>query len=180
MTARYALRWLLVAFVVLMVQSTVMLSVRIGGVHPDLLWLLPITAALLDGPETGALVGFWSGLAFDLTLPTPFGLSALVGCVLGFSMGMATAAVDKRAVWLKPVAALFGSVVADMLFAVLGAVLGQQQMVQINFLSLFLVVALSSVVLVLPVNRFMRWALLPGGGDRRSLVSAQSPDGGLW
>ena len=52
---------------------------RIGGAHPDLLWLLPITAALLDGPETGAIVGFWSGLAFDLVLPTPFGLSALVG-----------------------------------------------------------------------------------------------------
>jgi rod shape-determining protein MreD len=179
MTGRTALRWLLVVFVVLMVQSTVMLSIRIGGVHPDLLWLLPITAALLDGPETGAIIGFWSGLAFDLVLPTPFGLSALVGCVLGFSMGMATAAVDKRAAWLKPVAALFGSVAADMLFAVLGAVLGQQQMVQINFLALFVVVAVSSVILVLPVSRIMRWALLPGG-NRRSLVSAQTSDGGLW
>jgi rod shape-determining protein MreD len=178
-TARTVIRWLVVTFILLMLQSTVMLSVRISGVHPDLLWLLPITAALLDGPETGALVGFWSGLAFDLILPTPFGLSALVGCVLGFSMGMATAAVDKRAVWLKPVAALFGSVVADMLFAVLGAVVGQQQMVQIDFFALFLVVALSSVILVLPVSRLMRWALLPGG-DRRALVSAHSPDGGLW
>jgi rod shape-determining protein MreD len=167
-----------VIFVVLLVQSTIMLSVRVGGAHPDLVWLLPITAALLDGPETGAIVGFWSGLAFDLLLPTPFGLSALVGTLLGWATGSLAAPVDPRAAWLKPVAALAGSVAADMLFAVLGAVLGQQQMVQVNFLAVFSVVAVSSVVLVLPVNRLMRWALA-GENNRRSLVPAQA-DSRLW
>ncbi len=161
-----------------MVQQTIMVALRIGGAHPDLLWLLPITAALLDGPETGAIVGFWAGLCFDLVLPTPFGLSALVGCVLGYTTGTLTAAVDPRAAWLKPVAALAGSLAADMLFAVLGAILGQNQMVQINFLSLVIVVGVSSVVLVLPVNRMMRWALA-GESNRRSLVSAQA-DSRLW
>jgi len=178
MTARSFVRLALVIFLVLMVQQTVMLALRVGGAHPDLLWLLPITAALIDGPETGAIVGFWSGLAFDLVLPTPFGLSALVGCLLGFATGTLTAAVDPRAAWLKPVAALTGSVAADMLFAVLGAILGQQQMVQVDFLSIFLVVAVSSVVLVLPVSRLMRWALA-GETHRRSLVPAQA-DSRLW
>ena len=178
MTARSFVRLALVIFLVLMVQQTVMLALRVGGAHPDLLWLLPITAALIDGPETGAIVGFWSGLAFDLVLPTPFGLSALVGCLLGFATGTLTAAVDPRAAWLKPVASLTGSVAADMLFAVLGAILGQQQMVQVDFLSIFLVVAVSSVVLVLPVSRLMRWALA-GETHRRSLVPAQA-DSRLW
>jgi rod shape-determining protein MreD len=179
MSARSVIRVTFVVFVTLMVQSTVVLGLRLGGIHPDLLWLLPITAALLDGPETGAIVGFWAGLAFDLVLPTPFGLSALVGCVLGYSVGSATTAVDSRAGWLKPVAALMGSVAADMLFAVLGAILGQQQMVQFNFLALFLVVGASSVIFVLPVSRLMRWGLT-SEGNRRSLVSAQPVDGGLW
>jgi rod shape-determining protein MreD len=178
-TLRSVIRVMLVIFAVLVVQSTVILNIRIGGVHPDLLWLLPITAALLDGPETGAMVGFWSGLAFDLVLPTPLGLSALVGCLLGYSVGAATKAVDNRAVWLKPVTALIGSVAAEMLFAALGAVFGQQQMVQINFLTVFLVVATSSVLLVLPVNRMMRWALVHQS-NRRSLVSAQPVESGLW
>jgi rod shape-determining protein MreD len=177
-SARALVRVAFVIFIVLMVQSTVMLSVRVGGAHPDLVWLLPITAALLDGPETGAIVGFWAGLAFDLVLPTPFGLSALVGCLLGYATGSLTAAVDPRAAWLKPVAALTGSVAADMLFAVLGAVFGQQQMVQVDFLAVFAVVAVSSVVLVLPVSRLMRWALA-GETHRRSLVPAQS-DRSLW
>jgi rod shape-determining protein MreD len=164
----------LVALLLLLLQSTVLLSVRFEGVHPDIVWLLPIMAALLAGPETGAIVGFWSGLAFDLVLPTPFGLSALVGSLLGFSMGVATAAVDRRAVWLRPVAAVVGSVAA-----VLGAIFGQQQMVQIDFFSLFLVVAVSSALLVLPVNRLMRWAL-SAEGNRRSLVSASSAESGRW
>jgi len=179
MSVRATLRVALVTLLVLLVQSTVILSLRIGNTHPDLLWLLPITAALLAGPETGAVVGFWSGLAFDLVLPTPFGLGALVGCLLGYSIGAATAAVDKRAVWLKPVAAVVGSVAADMLFAVLGAIFGQQQMVQIDFFSLFLVVAVSSALLVLPVNRLMRWSLNTEG-NRRSLVSASSSESGRW
>ncbi len=178
MTGRALLRVALVIFVVLMVQQTVMVALRIGGAHPDLLWLLPITAALLDGPETGAIVGFWAGLSFDLVLPTPFGLSALVGCLLGYSVGALTTAADPRAAWLKPVAALAGSIAADMLFAVLGAILGQGEMVQVDFPAVILVVGVSSVVLVLPVSRMMRWAL-GGEGNRRSLVPAQS-DSRAW
>jgi hypothetical protein len=51
-------------------------------------------------------------------------------------------------------------------------------MVQVDFLALFAVVAVSSVVLVLPVNRLMRWALA-GENNRRSLVPAQA-DSRLW
>jgi rod shape-determining protein MreD len=178
-STRTVIRIAFVAFVALMAQTTAVDAVRFFGVHPDLFWLLPITAALLAGPEVGALIGFWAGLAFDLVLPTPFGLSALVGCLLGYGVGFATAAVDDRAAWLKPVAALIGSVGADMLFAVLGAVLGQEQMVRVNFLALFFVVGVSSVILVLPVSRLMRWGLT-GEGNRRSLVSAQPTERGIW
>jgi rod shape-determining protein MreD len=179
MSVRAGLRVALVTLLLLLAQTTVILWIRFDGLHPDIVWLLPITAALLDGPETGALVGFGSGLAFDLVLPTPLGLGALVGCLLGYAVGVSTAAVDRRAAWLKPVAALIGCVGADMLFAVLGAIFGQQQMVQVDFLSLFVVVAVSSVILVFPVSRLMRWALQTDG-DRRSLVPAHSAEGGHW
>jgi hypothetical protein len=51
-------------------------------------------------------------------------------------------------------------------------------MVQVDFLSLFLVVGVSSVVLVFPVSRLMGWALA-GESNRRSLVSAQA-DSRVW
>jgi rod shape-determining protein MreD len=168
-----------VILLLLLVQSTVLLSIDLGGMHPDIVWLLPITAALLAGPVTGAIIGFWAGLAFDLVLPTPFGLGALVGCLLGFSVGAAVVALDASAIWLRPVAAVIGAVAADMLFAVLGAIFGQQQMVQIDFFSLFVVVAAASVVLVLPVDRLVRWALITDG-NRRTLVSANANESSIW
>ena len=51
-------------------------------------------------------------------------------------------------------------------------------MVQVNFVALILVVGASSLVLVLPVNRLMRWALV-GESNRRSLVPAQT-DSRAW
>jgi hypothetical protein len=51
-------------------------------------------------------------------------------------------------------------------------------MVQVNFLALILVVGISSVVLVVPVNRLMRWALV-GEGNRRALVPAHA-DSRAW
>jgi hypothetical protein len=52
-------------------------------------------------------------------------------------------------------------------------------MVQIDFFSLFVVVAVASLVLVLPVDRLMRWALITEG-NRRTLVSAHTNDSGIW
>ena len=161
-----------VIFLALMAQSTVLVALRIHGVHPDIVWLLPITAALLDGPETGAIVGFWSGLAFDFVLPTPFGLSALVATLLGYAVGSLTTSADPRAWWPRPVAAFTGSVAADMLFAVLGAIVGQEQMVRVNFGALVVVVGMSSVVLGPVVYTLMRWALA-GTSNRRSPVGSQ-------
>ncbi len=180
MNWRVVLRSGLFVLLILLIQSTVGLDIRIAGVHPDIMWLLPIGAALSAGPEEGAIMGFWAGLAADLLLPTPFGLSALVGCLLGFSAGLATAAIDKTMFWLPGVVALAGSAAAVMLYAVLGAVLGQQQMLQSNLVAIVLVVSLFNAVLAWPVTRLTGWAIGAKEGDSRTLVSAGGSAGGRW
>jgi hypothetical protein len=52
-------------------------------------------------------------------------------------------------------------------------------MVKVDFLALFAVIGVSSLILVLPVNRLVRWAL-SSEGNRRSLVPAQTSERGLW
>ena len=49
--------------------------------------LLAISAGIAAGPEWGALTGFIAGIAFDLVLQTPFGLSALSYCIVGYLVG---------------------------------------------------------------------------------------------
>ncbi len=159
MTPRDVVRVGLVVFAFVVVQQTLMLDLRVGGVHPDIMILLPIVAGLVGGPGRGATMGFGAGLVADLFLPTPFGLSALVGCVIGFGVGVATLALDRSAWWLPPVAALGGSALYEVLYAVLGSLLGQPQMLHVALLQIVVVVSVVNAALALPALRMVAWAL---------------------
>ncbi len=159
MTRQEVGRAALVTFLFLLVQETLLLRVRIGGVHPDVMVLLPILAGIVAGPARGATVGFGAGLVADLFLPTPFGLSALVGSLLGFGVGLAVVAVDRTAWWLAPVAALAGSALYEVAFAVLGDLLGQQQMLHAPIVRIVLVVAGVNALLAAPAVRLVAWGI---------------------
>ncbi len=152
-------RLTLVVLAFVVIQETVMLDLRIGGVHPDVMVLLPILAGLIGGPSRGATIGFGTGLVSDLFLPTPFGLSALVGCVLGFAVGLATQALDRTAWWLAPFVALCGSALYEVTYGALGSVLGQPQMVHVALLRIVVVVSVTNAVLALPAMRLMTWGM---------------------
>jgi len=72
-------RLTLVVLAVVVVQETVMLDIHVGGVHPDIMVLLPFVAGLVGGPSRGASVASPPAWCRTCFLPTPFGLSALVG-----------------------------------------------------------------------------------------------------
>jgi rod shape-determining protein MreD len=158
-TVREAARVTLVVALFVTVQETVMLDLRVGGIHPDIMILLPIVAGLVGGPGSGASMGFGAGLVADLFLPTPFGLSALVGCLIGFAVGVTTLALDRTAWWLAPTVALGGSAVYEVLYALLGSVLGQPQMLHVDLTQIVVVVSLVNAVLALPALRLVSWAL---------------------
>lgn len=159
MTGRDGARLSLVVFLFVVVQETVMLDVRIGGVHPDILVLLPIIAGIIGGPSRGAGIGFGTGLVADLFLPTPFGLSALVACLVGFAVGLATIALDRTALWLAPLAALGGSALYELTYGALGSVLGQPQMLHVALLRIVVVVSVTNALLALPAMRLMSWGM---------------------
>jgi rod shape-determining protein MreD len=159
MTARDAARVTLVVFAFVVVQQTLILDLRFGAIHPDVMVLLPILAGIVGGPSRGATMGFGAGLVADLFLPTPFGLSALVGCLLGFGVGVATLALDRTAWWLAPTAALGGSAAYELVYASLGSVLGQPQMLHVDLLRVVVVVSVTNAVLALPAMRLVSWGL---------------------
>jgi len=172
MNGREVFRLFMLIVLVLIIQYTVGLDLRIAGAHPDLMLLLPIAAGVVGGPEIGAATGFAAGIATDLLLPTPFGLSALVYSMVGFAVGYVMDAGASRREgfwWLTPLIALAASGAAVMLYAVLGAVLGQEQMVKVDLAAVVTVVAVVNAVLSPLACRMMGWALdRPVGSRRRS------------
>jgi len=159
MTAPDAARVSLVVFVFVTVQQTLMVDLRVGGVHPDVMLLLPMAAGLVGGPSRGATMGFGSGLVADLFMPTPFGLSALVGCLVGFGVGMATVALDRTSWWLPTLSSLAASAGSVVLYGLLGYLLGQPQMLHVDLTRIVVVVTAANVVMAVPAVRLVGWAL---------------------
>jgi rod shape-determining protein MreD len=112
----------------LLLQSSVLSGFRIRHVCPDAMLLTTVAAAIVGGQETGAVVGFVAGLLSDVFLQTPLGLSALVYALVGFAVGAAQGGVLRTSRWIPPLITVIASAFGIVLFALVGAMLGQTQL----------------------------------------------------
>ena len=85
---RRVLALIAVIITAILLQSTVFSQLRLLGVRPELLYLVTILIALQEGPNEGAIVGFSCGLAQDMLLDQPMGITALTLTLLGYAVGM--------------------------------------------------------------------------------------------
>ena len=85
---RRTLAWAAVVLTVLLLQSTAFAQIKLGGAKPELVYLITVVLALLEGPSAGALGGFTGGMAQDFLLNQPKGITALTLTLLGYTVGM--------------------------------------------------------------------------------------------
>ena len=106
----------LLALTTVVVQVAVMPHLRLFGVVPDLGLVLTIAVAYHDDAETAAIVGFVTGLGFDLFLSTPVGASALAYSVTGYLTGLVQAGLIRSSRWLPLVLGALGGLVGGLMF----------------------------------------------------------------
>jgi rod shape-determining protein MreD len=173
MTARLRLGGLL--FVALLLQTTVASDLRIRGVSPDFMLLLTICAGLAGGPDTGAVVGFLAGLLIDLFLhATPFGLSALTYCLVGYAVGVLRRSVLREGNLLAPATALLASAVGVLLFVLVGVMVGQHQLTSPGprgLAQIAGIVAVVNAILAVPVSKLVSWAAAGLQGPAQSALA---------
>lgn len=128
------------------------------GARPDVMLLLAVAGGYVAGPERGAVVGFSAGVAFDVFLSTPFGLSALVYCLVGYLVGAVGASIMRTSWWTAPVVGGAGSAVGVVLYALIGEVLDQHTFRGPSLLSIVVVVAAVNAVLAPVAFRAIRWS----------------------
>jgi rod shape-determining protein MreD len=117
---------LLVLLVVL--QTSLMPHLRVADVVPDLGLVAAVALAIRFGPDLGATFGFAAGLAADLFLQTPLGLSAFAFGATAFLVGISQARLARPAWWVRPAIAALAGIVAGVLFVGLGALVGQSEL----------------------------------------------------
>lgn len=166
---KVALRVGFVVFTAMALERGVASQLRIDGVAADLLLLVAISAGMVAGPDDGAVVGFVCGLALDLLVQTPLGLSALVYCGTGYLVGLAQGSVV-RASRLQPVLlTAAASAVATMVYVLLSLVLGRSGLINSHLLVVIAVVAGVNALLIPLANRVMRWAFDDPAHDRAAV-----------
>lgn len=112
--------------VALALQSTVLAQTTILGVRPQLVLVVVICFAYVDGPRVGLVTGFAGGLLQDLLpFPTIVGLTALVYTLLGFGVGTLRQFAPTDSVWSPVLAVAAGSAAAELSYAGLSIILGQ-------------------------------------------------------
>lgn len=148
----------LVLAATLVAHLTLLSRLRIDDVRPDALLLVALMAGLTAGPERGAVVGFCAGLLADLFLQTPFGLSALAYCLVGFAVGSLQSGILRATWWIPIVTAAGASAAGIVLYGILGAMVGQPEFVSPRLVVIAGIVAFMNGALAPAALRAVGWA----------------------
>lgn len=92
-------------FVAALLQVGLAPYIAIGNVVPNFMLLVVVTLALVEGPGSGAAVGFAAGLLFDLLGGGPVGPMTLVLTITGYLAGLVHENMFAEG-WLLPLTVL--------------------------------------------------------------------------
>lgn len=126
----------------LLVQTTVFADVRLLGVRPELMYLVTIIFAVLEGPSSGAVAGFASGMAQDFLLDAPKGITALTLTLVGYSVGLLRQYIVSPSPLLPTFLVAGGTFVGVLFYRFVSFLLGQEAT---TVLYVFKAAALSAV-----------------------------------
>ncbi len=84
---RRVVSWSAIVLTALVFQSTVFSQVTLAGAKPELVYLVTVALAFLEGPSAGAAGGFTAGMAQDFMLNQPKGMTALTLTLVGYAVG---------------------------------------------------------------------------------------------
>lgn len=150
----------LAVLVAVVLQVFLAPNIAIGGVVPNFLLIVGITLALVQGPVTGAVVGFSAGLIYDLLNTGPVGLMALVLAVTCWIAGLLFQQMFAEG-WLLPLTVLgLSSLAAGLAYGLILMLLGEGGPFLTSFLTITLPGAVYNTALALLVYpwlaRFLR------------------------
>ncbi|HEX5265743.1 MAG TPA: rod shape-determining protein MreD [Acidimicrobiales bacterium] len=168
MNAMARSRLVLVLFVAMGLQLVVASRIQLAGVHPDLMVLTAVSAGVVAGPSRAATVGFVAGLLNDLFLQTPFGLSALTFCLVAYAVATLQGGVLRAAWWVPVLTAVVATAGGEVLYALIGAIVGQGQMLTDRLGPIAGVVGGTDGILAVLAVPAVGWAFRTEGAPARS------------
>lgn len=157
-----ASRWtrlVLVASVLLGLQTTLFNDLRPFGVMTQVMVLFAACAGVVYGAEIGTIAGLIIGLMYDCVLTTPLGLASLVLGATAFIAGVFPYFVRESSWWNKAIAVGVASAIGEILFPISQAMVGLGGWVQWRVIVVALVVGVLNLLLAPLLLSVTRWTL---------------------
>lgn len=148
--------WFFVMLISVSFQSTVIPVLSIGGIRPDFVLVVVISAALTGGRETGVLCGAFGGILQDLLSAGPFGLNTLSKMLLGLVFGFYERKVNQGNLLLPMVAVIAGTLGSTAVAAVFLVAYGFAGAVPALLLQMIPTTAYH-ILLAAPVHAALLW-----------------------
>jgi rod shape-determining protein MreD len=146
----------LVLFASVILQTTVMPHFRIMGSQPDLVLIVTITFAFLEGPAFGSATGFLGGLLQDLAVTRVVGLSALSKTMVGYMAGQLERTIFTESIFLPIISIFIATLVNETIYVGFSYLFGNQIPVRFVYSTLVLPAALYNSILALFVFPLLR------------------------
>src|SRR5438093_7772315 len=121
---RRVLLWSAIVVTAIVLQSTVFAKVTLAGAKPELVYMVTVILAFLEGPSSGAVAGFAGGMAEDFLLNQPKGITALTLTLVGYAVGALRQYIVTPSPLLPVVLVGGATVVGVMFYGVVAFLLG--------------------------------------------------------
>ena len=109
----------------LLLQSTLFWELKLLGVRPELMYLVTILIAIIEGPNEGAITGFAAGLAQDFLMNQPKGITALTLTLVGYAAGLARQYIVSPSPLLPTILVGVGTAAGVVFYQTVAFLLGQ-------------------------------------------------------
>ncbi len=164
------IRLAIVLFGGLVAQAAIAPVFAVGGRVVDVMLLLAIVGGALAGPDEGVVIGFLAGMGTDLLVQTPFGMWALIGCLIAYLSGVAFSGFFDGGRMLRVMSVGTALAIGTSTFVLVGRLIGQEFLADVSLIPVLLVVCLGGMALSPLAFRAMAWAL---GMDRLPWASTR-------
>lgn len=148
-----------VALVILAIQTTLCSEMKPFGETVDLMLLAVAATGVVGGSQSGALAGFVFGIAFDLVLVTPFGMSPLVYGLVGFAAGYTQSLTFQPTWYLTSGFVAAASALGVFGLAVVQQIIGPRAPIESSIVQTAFVVGMVNGILAPLAMPLQRWCL---------------------
>ncbi|MFK7917527.1 MAG: rod shape-determining protein MreD [Ilumatobacter sp.] len=159
-----------VGMVLLALQRTVFVDVKVSGVILQLVLAFVVAAGSTGGSERGAVMGFTLGIMFDLVEGTPIGSTAIAFTLAGAIAGLLALIAADPQWWLKAVFVGVGAAVGEALVPVVRIFIGEEDPWPPQMLKVVLIVAVFAMVISPILVPISRWCLRIRGAEWTALT----------